>query len=419
LDTFLELLILLVLARGAGEAAERLGKNASVGELLAGVALAAATALAAPAVPFLDRLVHAPILEELANAGIFFLVLLAGIEMEPSEIAERSAGAFVVALGGTVVPFAGGAAVAWWLLPDSALKAVQALLVGVALSITAIPETMKILSEFGLLRTRAGETVISAAIFDDVLGLFLLALLTGLMLTGSVPDLSSFLWLLLQVAAFFGVTILLGVHVYPRVHRGVQLMRVAAIEFSALVGVALAYGYLAELLGLHWILGAFMAGLFFESARVGDDAYEAMRLLITAISRGFLAPLFFLSIGLRVDLTAVVAAPLLVVLLSGLGFFGKVIGAGGAARLIGLGSGEATLVGTAMTARGAVELVILSIALEAGVLSTPAGDPVVGNLFSALVIMSVVNTLIMPLALGRLRRRTPCGTASGHGPRSR
>jgi hypothetical protein len=281
MEIFVQILVVLVLARLFGEAAERLGQSASV----AGIALALAGLYLAPLTPWLSGLAElqeSAVLAHLGTLGIFFLVLMAGIEMQPKEIAETSKAAFLVALGGMLVPLAAGCGLGWLILPEGPLKVPQALVIGVAMSITAIPATVKVLNEFDLLHSKLGETVVAAAVFDDVFGLFLLAVVTAVVQTGSLPDLGSALWLLGKIALFFAITIALGVHIYPRVSRGLKQMQADALELSALVIAALAYGLLAELLGMHWILGAFVAGLYFESARVGEAAYRDIRVTVAA-----------------------------------------------------------------------------------------------------------------------------------------
>ena len=402
MQIFLELLALLLLTRVFGEAAERIGQPASVGEIFAGIALALAVVWLGPVLPFLSQMAVSEVLEAVANLGIFFLVLLAGIEMEPREIAESSKTAFGIALGGMLLPLAAGFALAWAFLPESDLRSVQSFLAGVALSISAIPATVKVFNDLGLLHTKVGEYVVSAAVFDDVLGLFLLAVLLGVIETGHGPDLLSFLFLLAKVALFFVVTILLGAHVYPRVSRGVKAMQAAATEFSALAAVALAYGLLAELLSMHWILGAFMAGLYFERARVGLRAYNEIRLICGTLTKGALGPLFFAYIGLRVDLTALTEAPVFLLLLIAVAFFGKVLGAGLPARFSGLSSRDSIAIGVGMSARGAVELVVLSIAYEKGLFAATAGnDSAARHLFSSLILMGVVTTILAPIILRR------------------
>jgi Kef-type K+ transport system membrane component KefB len=394
------MLVLLVLTRLLGEAAERVGQSASVGELIAGIVLAGLAGAYGDTLPFLAHIATSEALEYAASLGIFFLMLLAGIEMEPREISRGSMGSFMVAAGGVILPMTGGIGLAWWFLPESELKQVQTLLVGVALSITAVPVTVKVFTELGMLHTRVGRMVVSAAIFDDVLGLFVLAILTAMIETGSIPDIATLALMLSKVVAFFAIAVALGVHVYPRFSRRLKAMQAAAFEFSALIGVALAYGLLAELLGIHWVLGVFMAGLYFEPARVGRRAYLEIKLIVAAVTGGFLGPLFFASIGLGVDLRAAVTVPGFLALLIAIAVGAKMIGSGLPALWAGMSRRDAAAVGTGMVARGATELVVISIAAEAGLFATgDSSDPVTANLYSALVLMAVVTTLITPILL--------------------
>jgi Kef-type K+ transport system membrane component KefB len=334
-------------------------------------------------------------------------VLLAGIELEPRELTERQTGSLAVAAGGVLLPLAGGFALAWVFLPDGGQKPVQCLLVGVAVSISSIAATVKIFEEFGVLHTWFGRTVISASIIDDVIGLMLLAVVLAMIRTGNAPGLADLAWMLGKVGVFFAVTMTLGAHVYPHVSRRLRAMQTASIEFSVLCGVGLAYGLLAEALGLHWIIGAFMAGLYFERSRVGPLAYNEMRLVFGAVASGFLGPLFFASVGLRVELGAITQIPLFLALLIAVALFGKLIGAGLPAWLVSRDKRGSMAVGAGMSARGAVELVVLSIAAEAGLFDSGAKGPLVANLFSALVLMGVVTTLLTPILLRRILPQQP------------
>ena len=406
-ENFVGLLVLLLLTRVCGTLAERGGQAPAVGELIAGIALAALAAVAGGWMPALPAFIGSELLSAVANLGIFFLMLLVGIELKPKEIADQSAGSLAVAAGGMVVPLAAGIALAWVLLTDSESKQAQALLVGVAMAITAVPATVKVFSELGVLHAPVGRIVVSAAIFDDVIGLVLLAVLTAVIETGHIPDAASLALLLIKVAAFFMIAVGLGTHVYPRLRRGLKVLQIAALEFSTLIAVALAYALLAQALGLHWILGAFMAGLFFEPARVGGRAYNEMKLVVTGVTSGLLGPLFFATIGLRVDLQAIAAVPLFVAVLVAIALAGKVIGAGLPAMWVGLERREVLAVGVGMSARGAVELVVLGVAFDAGLFAATAdAAPLVAHLFSALVLMAVATTLLAPIAL---RQVTGCG----------
>lgn len=399
-----QLLCLLLLARLCGVAAERLGQSAPVGELLAGVLIALAIVIAGPSNSWLSSLQTAPEIRHLGTLAIFFLVLQAGVEMEPREVFAASGGAFMVALGGVVLPFALGMALGWWFIPENDLKAAQAFVVGVAISVTAIPATARVFDELGLLHKRLGVLVISAALIDDVIGLLLLAAVTTYVSTGGSAELGNLAWLAAKAAGFFLVTGLIGAHLYPHVSERLQEEKAVALELSALVVIGLAYALLAEALGLHWIMGAFMAGLFCESARLGKLAYRDMKLILAAICSGVLGPLFFISIGLQVDLRAVVEVPVLLALVVLAAFLGKLIGAGLPALLIGYDRRHACAVGVGMSARGAVELIILGVVAEAGIFVPGSADGVVASLFSVLVIMAVITTISTPVALRWLLR---------------
>ncbi len=394
-----QLLCLLLLARLCGVGAERLGQTAPVGELLAGVAIALVILAVGPPDGWLDELRESPELGYISTVAIFFLVLQAGVEMEPEEVFAASGGAFVVALGGVAIPFAFGMALAWWFIPASDMKVAQAFVVGVAISVTAIPATARVFKELGLLHQRLGVLVLSAALIDDVIGLLLLAAVTTYVATDGSADPAFLFWLAVKAVGFFLVTGLLGAHVYPHVSERLQEEKAVAVELSAMVVIGLGYALCAEALGLHWIMGAFMAGLFCESARLGKRAYEDLKLILAAICSGVLGPLFFVSIGLHVDLRAVVEAPVLLLTVVLAAFLGKLIGAGLPALLIGFDRRHACAVGVGMSARGAVELIILGVVAEAGIFVPGPADGVVASLFSVLVIMAVVTTIATPVAL--------------------
>ena len=398
------LLCLLLCARFCGVAAERLGQTAPVGELLAGVLIGLVLLALAPLNGFATSLETAAYLEQITTLAIFFLVLQAGVELEPREVSAASTGAFAVALGGVLLPMALGVAIGWWLLPDSPLKTAQAVVIGVAISVTAIPATARVFEELGMLHSRLGVLVLSAAVIDDVFGLLLMAGVTTFVASGGMVDLTELAWLALKTAGFFVTTGLLGVHVYPHINERLREEKMVALDLSALVAVALAYAVLAEALGLHWIMGVFMAGLFFEPLRIGAQPYRDMQLILAAICSGVLGPMFFVSIGLAVDLRAVIEVPLLLLLVIAAAFLGKLLGAGLPARMFGFDRRHATAVGVGMSARGAVELIILGVVAEAGVFDATAGDGMVANLFSVLVIMAVVTTFATPILLRSLLR---------------
>ncbi len=406
------LLVILVVTRACGEFAVRINQPALVGELIGGVILGIVAHQFDASLPVLAELDSNEVFLAITDLGVFFLMLLAGLEMHPRDLAKASGGAFVVAVAGFLVPLAVGCALGWFYLPASEWKPAQVLFIGTALAITAIPLAVKVLLDMGQLETRAGRVIVSAAIFDDVFGLLLLAVLTALLETGELPGASGFLFLAGRIVLFFGITTVLGLRVLPFVARRLKKFWVEELEFSALLAVALVFCVLAEWLGLHFILGAFVAGLFFTGRALGSSLYDDVSRKISAITTGFLAPVFFASIGLHLEVSALVEIPVFVVVLCVLALLSKFVGAGLAAKFVGLTRSDAAGVGVAMSARGAVELIIADIALQAGLFDKPAPrPPIVAHLFSAVVIMAIATSVLMPLGLRLFLR--PSGRRAG------
>jgi len=405
MDYVAQFLILLVAARVMGRLAIRLHQPASVGEIAAGALLALLAAGFLAPVSWIAGLPESPAIHYGGQAGIFFLLLFAGVEMRPGEIADHSWQAVVVALGGMILPLCLGGGLAWIVLPESELKTAQALILGTGLAISAIPVAAKIFLEFDLLHETVGEIVIAAAVFDDVLGLLLLAIVTSMVANGAPPDNSEIVIKFGQIALFFVVTGLAGVYLLPRLWRFLHDLDFPGVRFSGLLAVAMAFGLIADALGMHFVLGPLMAGLFFEPARIGAEIYDRVRHTLDALTAGVLGPVFFASIGLGIEFGAVVEVPAFLAALIAIAILGKVVGAGLPAYWSGLDRRHALAVGVGMSGRGAVELIVASIALQAGVFRHPGGaHPIVDNLFSALVLTAVVTTALMPMMLQPLCR---------------
>lgn len=400
------LLIILAATRLFGEVAVRFGQPALIGELLSGILLGSLIRLSPETFPIMRHIVDDEVFRAITDLGMFFLMLLAGLEMSPKELAKSAQGATAVAVAGMLVPFAAGFGLGWWLLPSSEYHLAQSIFLGTALSITAVPVAVKVLMDLGELDSKLGKMIVSAAIADDVLSLLLLAVLTGVLRAGEIPDTTHLLQLAGQTVLFFVITIAIGRFLLPRIAKWLHLGQVEELEFTALLVVALGFSVLAEELGLHFILGAFVAGLFFTRRTLEPGVFDAVKGKVSGTTTGFLAPVFFASIGLHLDPSAFTAIPGFLTLLTVLAILCKLLGAGVAARLLGLSTLEASAVGVGMSARGAVELVIADIALQAGLFTRPDPPPlVVEHLFSAVVIMAVATTLLSPIGLRLLLKR--------------
>jgi Kef-type K+ transport system membrane component KefB len=391
-----------VVTRAFGELAERARLPALVGELVAGIFLGYLLQRFQGVAPSVWFAANSDIFNGLADLGMFFLMLLVGIRMEPLDFARSSKSAVLIAVGGMLVPVSVGFGLGQLVLPESDYKNAQALFLGVALAITAVPVAVRIFMDLDALESRVGKAVIAAALWDDVLSLLLMALLLGAIgsnATGSF-SLNTLLPVIGKVLLFFAITIPVGLYVFPLIGKSFRHLSFPEVDFSMLLIGALSYAVLAELMDLHLIIGAFLAGMFFHPKVVEQGIYDRVEQQMSGLTRGFLAPIFFVSVGFHLNFTSVAAVPGFVVVLTGLALASKLVGSGIPAYWAGFSKRESLLVGVGMSGRGAVELIIAGVALEAGLFLQP--DPpglIVQSLFSAIVIMAIVTTVATPVAL--------------------
>jgi Kef-type K+ transport system membrane component KefB len=395
------LLVLLIITRAFGELAVRTGQPMLVGELVAGIILGLFVQQYSSAFPILAGLTEDSVFTAITNLGIFFLMLLGGLEMRPGRIIEESSGSLAVAASAMVLPLTVGFGIAWAFIPESDYKFAQSLFIGTGLAITAVPVAIRVLMDLGKLESRVGQVIVSAAVFDDVLSLILLAVLTAIINTGGFPGIADLGMILGQIALFFIIVVFIGRHVLPRIGKIIyKYIQIDELEFSFLVIAALGFAVLAEMLHIHFILGAFAAGLFFSRRTINKTVYEDVNKKISAITTGFFAPLFFASIGLHLDLSAITAIPVFLSLLIFVAFVTKLVGASIPAYMIGLSKRNAIAVGVAMSARGAVELIIADIAMRAGLFSKPdPAPPIIEHMFSAIVLVAIITTVVVPVIL--------------------
>jgi Kef-type K+ transport system membrane component KefB len=368
----LDLAVIWLAARLLGEAAERLGQPAVLGELLAGIVVG-------PAVLGLVR--GGEVLMVLAELGVIVLLFEIGLESDLDELLKAGPQAMLVALVGIACPFAAGYVLAaWW-----GSSTLQAVFVGASLTATSVGITARVLRDLGRLREAAAKVILGAAVIDDVLGLVILAVISGIVTAGSV-SLSGVALLLTKIVAFLAVALGIGIRIVPGIVRHVQAMRVR----GQLIGVALAFclalAALAEVGGLATIIGAFAAGLVLARseprARIAD---------VLAPVADVLVPIFFVTVGMRVDLAALdpgapggLAAIALAAILSLLAVVSK-LAAGLAVFQRGV---SRWAVGVGMIPRGEVGLIFAGIGLANGVIDA--------GLYAALVAMVMVSTFVVP-----------------------
>ncbi|MCG3196178.1 MAG: hypothetical protein GHCLOJNM_00650 [bacterium] len=399
---FLSMGILLGAARGLGELARRLHQPSVLGEILAGVLLGPTVVghffpeWYAEVFPAAGPTRVA--LEGMTSTAIAFFLLVAGMEVDLSLAFRQGKAAIVVGLVGFLFPFACAFLLGWSFLDkivgnSSADPMVLALFFATALSITALPVIAKILMDLNLFRTDVGTIIIAGAILNDLIGWNIFAVLIGMVESGGSTLLNPLPTLGLTLAYALAL-LTLGRWTLNQVLPWLQAHTswpggVLGFIFT----LALLSAALTEWIGVHALFGAFLFGI-----AVGDSRHlrQRTRTTIDQFVSFIFAPLFFASIGLRVDFVSNFS-PSLVVFTLVIAVFGKVVGCGLAASWCGLSRRESIAVGFGMSALGAMAIIVGLYALQLGAIDE--------SMFVALVVMAVTTSLGSGAMIQRVLKR--------------
>lgn len=379
----LNLLLVLALAWVFGSFSERLGYPALMGELIAGVVFGP---------PLLGLLHPAEELEILAELGVFLLMLYVGMEVDIHDLFELGSKSLLVALGGFVVPFGLGYAAGVLI----GLSVEPSLFIGIAMAATSLATKSRILVDLDLLDTRIAGVLLGGALVSDVGVLVVFAGVIGFIEAGAVEPIA-----IAEIAgkalAFFVVALIIGDRFLPvvwtrfeelREHYGF-LDRTSA--FTVAMVVALVFAYLADLAGLHMIIGGFVAGLFLRQADLEPALYDQVYDVIYDLAIGFFAPIFFVTVAFDLSLSVFAEDLGLLALLTGVAFVGKIVGSWLFSLPTDLTSREGFVIGFGMNGRGTVEIIIASIGLNAGIINQ--------QLFSILVFLAMLTTALVPVTM--------------------
>lgn len=385
------LLVLIVSARILGGLFSKLGQPSLIGEILAGVLLG-------PSI--FGVMEPTSSLAGISELAMFLIILSAGLEMRFSDIfgAMRGKG-LLVALIGFALPFVAG------LLTGSLFgeDLMRSLFLGLCISITALPVAVKLMANLGILHTRIARYALASAVINDVAALFILGILLNVPQQDTVLDVLTTIgtasWKLLVLA--LGVVALnqllewlnrrqINVHAVPE-----ALVRYFGPEalFGVVVLFVLVFGSVSEMLGFHFVIGAFFGALFLDQRHFLASRYEDLRGTLTSVTEGFLAPVFFAFLGLEFTANTFddLLFPAVVIFVS----VAAKVGSGWVAgRMAGMPHREALGFGCVLNGRGVMELVVAGIAYQKGFIGQ--------GLFSTLVLMGVVTTILTPLMFRRV-----------------
>ncbi len=403
---FGEVVALVVCGRLVGELMERIGQPAVMGQLIGGMLLGPSV-LGAFSPDLQQALFPADpgqkaMLNAVSELGILLLLLLTGMETDLSVIRHSRRTALSVSIAGIAIPFVCGLLVGEWLpdavLPDPHKRLITALFLGTALSISSVKIVALLVRELGFLRRTVGQVIVASAIIDDTIGWIIMSVTFGLALHGSI-DFASVTRSVLGTAIFLILSFTVGRRIVFVLIRWANDRFVS--ELSAVTMIIVITGLMAlitDAIGVHTVLGAFVAGILIgQSPILTRHIDEQLRGLIVAL----FMPVFFGMAGLSANLRALTNMDLLwltagLIVIASIGkFAGAVLGG----RIGGLTLAESLAVGSGMNARGSTEVIIASLGLSMGALSP--------NLFTSILTMAVVTTMVMPPMLRWAFARLP------------
>jgi len=390
----LGLVIIMIAAKVGGEIAERVSQPAVLGELIAGVVLGNLVLVGYNGLAFLSTNEGIAIIAEI---GVILLLFEVGLESNLTEMMSVGKSSLLVAVLGVVAPFFLGWGVSAWMLPNEDI--LVHIFIGATLCATSVGITARVLTDLGKVTTREAKIVLGAAVIDDVLGLVILAVVSGVISaanTGGQLASTDVLLIVGKATAFLVAAVTIGSWLSPRMFRLCSKLQIRGLLLTVSLAFCFFLAYLANSIELAPIVGAFAAGLVLDEAHyrnhreLGDHGLEE---LIHPIAV-FLVPIFFVLMGIKVDLSTFGQPGVLgfAAALSIAAIIGKMICALGVVEK-GL---DRISVAVGMVPRGEVGLIFAGI----GAALVLRGQPVISvPIFSAVVIMVIVTTLMTPPVL--------------------
>jgi Kef-type K+ transport system membrane component KefB len=398
------LIALLAAAKLGGAAAERLGQPAVLGELLAGVLLGGLPLVGVSQLAFVA---HDQVVEALAELGVILLLFEVGLSTRLADMMRVGVSAFLVALIGVIVPMILGTFVGAWLLPGH--HPYTWVFLGATLCATSVGITARVFRDMGKVQTPEGQIVLGAAVIDDVMGLVVLAVMVGLIGSAGggaagAGTLATLAWVSAKAVGFLVGALVLGRLLAPRLFHAGAKLRGHGVVFTLALMVCFGLSWCSAAVGLAPIVGAFAAGLVlegvpFERILPAGDKLESLLLPLSTV----LVPIFFVRMGLQVDLPRLAGGSVLLALAL---TFVAILGKQACGLAVVTRGADRLTVGLGMIPRGEVGLIFGGMGLTMRV----GGQPVLGaSEFAAVVAMVLLTTILTPpllrWRLGRTARK--------------
>ncbi len=402
-----EVSFILLLAKVAGEFTERFLKQPGVlGELVAGIILgpyALGSKIQLPHLGPLFRLhtEHGGIpvsaeLYSLAQIAVILLLFIAGLHTDLRQFLRYARQATIIALGGVIFPFLlGDLTTVLFGFADGFMHP-TALFMGAALTATSVGITARVLADIDKLNTPEGVTILAGAVVDDVMGILVLAIVVAIAAGGS-PSWGHIGWITLKAVGFWGILMGVGILVANPLMRFLRaVFKSDGAVLAVVMAIAFFFSALAEVFGLAMIIGAYAVGLALSKTPEADWLMEQLEPVYQIF-----VPIFFVVMGMMVDLGSMSHAILFGVVLTIVAILGKVLGCGLPAMGVGFNALGASRIGIGMLPRGEVALIVASVAIAKGTIQK--------DMYGVAVMMTMVTTLLAPIFLVPLFRKERSG----------
>lgn len=366
-EFILQIVLVLLVAKIAGQISIRLGQPSVLGKIITGIILG-------PAV--LGWIEETDTIKIFSEIGVLLLMFLAGLETDLESLNKNVKAATLVAVFGVVMPiFMGWASSPFFHIPTS-----EGVFIGLLLAATSVSISVQTLREIGWLNSREGATLLGAAVIDDVIVVILIAVAIGFFV-GTDTNIA---WVIGQQIIFFIVIYLVGKYLVPKFMDVFERFSITEPVVAAALILLFAFAYFANLLGVSGIIGTYFMGVALSRTKYAKQVEEG----ISPIAYGIFVPFFFIHIGLPMSFDGLGDQIAFIIVFSLIAILSKFIGCGLGAKICGFGWKSSAGIGAGMISRGEVALILASIGLSNGIISQ--------KFYGSMIVVIIITTLVTP-----------------------
>ena len=392
IHVLISLALLLFAAKLFAELFNKLRLPVVLGELVAGIVIGPFALGSLPIFNGEPIVILNETVRQIGEIAGIVILFIAGLHITPREFLKGGAASFTIGACGVIVPFLLG----YYVFTIFGLDGLQSVLIATALTATSIAISVSVLTELGKMQTKEARLILGAAIVDDILAIAVLSVVVTMVQTGNMaPNITDIIFLILKILGIFAALLIGAVIIIPKILNTEKLWKAKGSVEGIVTASFFGASAVAALVGLSPIVGAFSVGMAVASTKIIKRVEEYVDKLEIIF-----APLFFAIIGAQVNLTGVnLDVLLLSAIIIAVAIISKLAGCGLPATIFLRDKSRAMRVGIGMISRGEVGLIVAGIGVSSGVLSS--------NVYTAIIIMVAVTTLITPVWLKKAYSREP------------